>query len=68
MSPLQAALILAATTGFVAGKLDLDTKIRDAIRAQNLRMAQMNARTLVDELESRKLGFPIVKVPADAKA
>jgi len=45
--------------GFAAGKLDLDVKVRDALRASQLRLAQMNARTLVDELESRKLGVAV---------
>lgn len=53
--PVKAAFIMAVASGFIAGKLNLDEKIREAIRAQNIRIAQLNARTMADELESRKL-------------
>jgi hypothetical protein len=57
--PVEVALIMAAASGFVAGKLDLDDKIRQAIHNQNVRIAQLNAQTLADELEGRKIGFPV---------
>jgi hypothetical protein len=56
---LKIALICAATAGFAAGKLDIDEKIKTAIARQNQKMAQLNARTFVDELENRKLGIPV---------
>jgi hypothetical protein len=49
-------LYAAVGAGFVAGKLDLDVKLRDAIKASQMRLAKLNAVTLVDELENRKLG------------
>jgi hypothetical protein len=60
--PVEIAFILAAGTGFIAGKLDLDDKIRQAIERQNIRMAKLNAATLADELEGRKL----LTIPRDA--
>jgi hypothetical protein len=56
---LAASLLLAAGAGFVAGKTDLDIKIRAAIRNQRLAIAQDNANILVDTLEKRKLGIPV---------
>jgi len=56
--PTGAVVLLYAGigAGFVAGKLDLDVKLRDAIKASQIRLAKLNAVTLVDELENRKLG------------
>ena len=53
------AMYLGIGLGFAAGKLDLDDKIRESLRASQLRMAKLNARTLVDEMESRKVGIPV---------
>jgi anti-sigma factor RsiW len=52
---IKAALVFAAAAGFLAGKANADVKIRQAIQRQNLRLAQLNAHAMADELESRKL-------------
>lgn len=58
-SPLVVALYIAAGIGFVAGKTDLDVKIREAMRASQQRLAEINARAIADALESRKLAVPV---------
>ena len=59
---IRAALILGAGAGFVAGKTDLDVKLRTAIDNANRRIARINAQAMADELEGRKLAvIPINK-------
>jgi hypothetical protein len=56
---IKFALITGAAGGFLAGKLDLDVKIAEAIRNSRKRLMVESARTLVDELENRKVVTPI---------
>lgn len=51
---VKLALITGITVGFVAGKVDLDEKIKDAMHRQNVRIGKLNARLLADELIERK--------------
>lgn len=61
---LKAGLLLGAAGGFLAGKVDLDVKLRNAIENANRRLARINAQELADELEGRKLAVAPVKGPA----
>lgn len=53
------ALVVGVGAGFAAGKLDLDVKIHEAIVNSRKRLMVESARTLVDELENRKVATPI---------
>jgi anti-sigma factor RsiW len=53
--PAMVVLMLGAGAGFIAGKLDLDQVVRDAVHNQNMRLAQLNAKAMADELQRRKI-------------
>lgn len=61
MDVIKAALVIGAGAGFVAGKFDLDVKLRDAIENANRRIAKINAQAMADELEGRKLAVAPLK-------
>lgn len=64
MRPGQALAVYALVgIGFAAGKLDLDVKLRDALRASQERIALMNANAIADALERRKLGVAVKESP-----
>ena len=56
-------LYAAAGAGFIAGKIDLDVKIRELMHAQNLRIAQMHGAAVADALEQRKLAVKVEAAP-----
>jgi len=62
MQPKDIALIamyVGALGGYAVGKLDLDVKVMEAVKRQQIRVATQNANILVDTLEKRKLGIPV---------
>ena len=54
IATLKAGILIGLAGGFIAGKIDLDEKIKTAIHNQNVKLGRLNARLLVDEIIERK--------------